>query len=214
MGRGEVWRGGRNRSLANGNSKAHCGVKKELGEISDAELLEQTAQGDREAFASFYDRYSGLLFSFVIRVLADPKESEDVLQEVFLQIWTKASLYRRDLGTPFNWAVTLARHKAIDRQRSVHRRSRVADVVMSEFTDSTRSNTLMPDETDRRGNAHLVQSALQTLSMEQRQAIELAFFNGLTQMEISERLREPLGTIKAPIRRGMLKLRDALHPDL
>ena len=191
----------------------HHGVNNEPAEIIDAQLLERTALGDREAFARLYDRYSGVLFSFIVRVLIDPKESEDVLQDVFLQLWTKAGQYRRDLGTPFNWAVTMARHKAIDRLRSVQRRSRLAEEVMIETAELT-TGPLMPDETGVREKAQLIRSALQTLPTEQRQAIELAFFNGLTQMEISERLREPLGTIKARIRRGMLKLRDALHPVL
>ncbi|MBC8000971.1 MAG: sigma-70 family RNA polymerase sigma factor [Opitutaceae bacterium] len=189
-------------------------MNKESAEIIDAQLLERTAQGDRDAFASLYDRYSGVLFSFVIRVLVDPKESEDVLQEVFLQIWTKAGQYRRDLGTPFNWAVTMARHKAIDRLRSVQRRSRLAEEVMIETTESASATVVMPDEAGNREKAQLIRSALQMLPAEQRQAIELAFFSGLTQIEISEQLREPLGTIKARIRRGMLKLRDTLHPVL
>jgi len=196
------------------NLTACHGVNNEPAESIDAQLLEKTAQGDRDAFACLYDRYSGVLFSFIIRVLIDPKESEDVLQEVFLQLWTKAGQYRRDLGTPFNWAVTMARHKAIDRLRSVQRRSRLAEEVMIETKESGGAAASMPDEAGGREKAQLIRSALRTLPTEQRQAIELAFFNGLTQIEISERLREPLGTIKARIRRGMLKLRDALHPVL
>ena len=180
----------------------------------DIELLRRISQGDRPAFAQFYDLYSSLLFSIAIRILNDPKEAEDVLQEVFMQIWEKAGMFDPRLGKPSSWAITLVRNKAIDRIRASQRRSRLAEQAAAAGTfdgnDAPRAN----ESVQGREKAALVRSAIAGLPAEQRSALEMAFFSGLTQNEISDNLREPLGTIKARIRRGMLKLRDKLEGSL
>ncbi|MEP6664243.1 MAG: sigma-70 family RNA polymerase sigma factor [Verrucomicrobiota bacterium] len=174
----------------------------------DRQLLQQIVGRDRTAFASFYDRYSTVLFSVAVRILRDQKEAEDVLQDVFLQIWEKAENYKAHLGTPVNWTITLTRNKAIDRLRSSQRRHRLAE----EFAGESESHSPLPQsgiiDTEK---ATMVRAAIKNLPTEQRQAIGLAYFGGLTQSEISESLNEPLGTIKARIRRGMLKLRELLE---
>ncbi len=178
-------------------------------------LLQRVAQGDRESFEALYDRFSGVLFSMAYRVLHDQHAAEDTLQEVFMQIWEKASFYDPSRGKPLTWAVTLTRHKAIDRLRSTQRRSRLQDDVQREsetagqFDDRTSIDVVASGET-----SVLVRAAIQKLSKEQREAIELAFYSSLTQSEIAGRLNEPLGTIKARIRRGMSKLRHALSAEL
>lgn len=175
---------------------------------SDVELLREIGAGNREAFARFYDQYARLLFSIAFKILNDSKEAEDVLQEVFLQIWDKSGQYDSHLGKPVSWAVTLTRNKAIDHIRSSQRRTK----LMSAATElSTPPDETANDSVRGRESAALISTALAELPAEQRQAIELAFFRGLTQYEISETLKEPLGTIKARIRRGMLKLRDRLE---
>ncbi|MEO6182897.1 MAG: sigma-70 family RNA polymerase sigma factor [Verrucomicrobiota bacterium] len=179
----------------------------------DTELLGQIAQGDRAAFSRCYDRYSGILFSIVVKVLNDPKEAEDVLQEVFLQIWDKASLYKRELGAPFSWFATMARHKAIDRLRSAQRRFRLLDEVKEETAILMKAAAHFKSDAESHETSRLVRSAVMTLPNDQRQAIELAFFGGMTQNEISESLGQPIGTVKARIRRGMMKLRDVLEGD-
>jgi RNA polymerase sigma-70 factor (ECF subfamily) len=177
----------------------------------DAELLRRIGGGDRSAFSEFYDLYSSLLFSIAVKILNDHKEAEDVLQEVFVQIWEKAGTFNAQLGKSSSWAITLLRNKAIDRIRAAKRRSRLVE-------DAATSGVLEGDDTPTanesvhgREKAELVRSAMAGLPAEQRHAIEMAFFSGLTQNEISDNLREPLGTIKARIRRGMLKLRDKLE---
>lgn len=185
-------------------------VNEESAKI-DTELLGQIAQGDRAAFSRCYDRYSGILFSIIVKVLNDPKEAEDVLQEVFLQIWDKAAVYKRELGAPFSWFVTMTRHKAIDRLRASQRRYRLLDEVKEETSILMKAGSTFNSEAESRETSAQVRSAVNTLPNEQRQAIELAFFGGMTQNEISQSLGQPIGTVKARIRRGMLKLREVLE---
>ena len=180
---------------------------------AEIELLKRVAQGDRVSFETLYDRFSGVLFSTAYRVLNNQEAAEDVLQDVFVQIWEKAPLYDSTRGMPMTWAATLTRNKAIDRLRSTVRRNRLQDDVEREaetfeqFDDRSSFEAMAAGETNQ-----IVRDAIQTLSKDQREAIELAFFSSLTQTEIAERLNEPLGTIKARIRRGMMKLRDLLGP--
>jgi RNA polymerase sigma-70 factor (ECF subfamily) len=183
----------------------------------EIELLENTARGDRASFGQLYERYSGVLFSSAFQVLNDQAETEDVLQDVFLQIWDKARLYDRKRGKPLTWALTLTRNKSIDRLRSANRRHRLKDEVEKEVAvDEQRTSGAAQSggqvsalETNR-----MVRAAVLELSDEQRQAIEMAYFGGLTQNEIAHELAEPLGTVKARIRRGMIKLKDIIEPRL
>jgi RNA polymerase sigma-70 factor, ECF subfamily len=177
----------------------------------DVELLRRIGDGDRSAFSNFYDQYSGLLFSIAVKILNDAKEAEDVLQEVFMQIWNKADAYDPLLGKPASWAVTLTRNKAIDRIRASNRRSKLLEQATLEagaFPDDSPSAN---EKLHGKENAEIIRSVVAALPPDQRRAIELAFFSGLTQDEISKTLQEPLGTIKARIRRGMLKLREDLE---
>jgi RNA polymerase sigma-70 factor (ECF subfamily) len=183
----------------------------------DAEiaLLRRVAQGDRRGFEELYDRFSGVLFSTAYRVLNNQEAAEDVLQDVFIQIWEKAPLYDPSRGKPMTWAITLTRNKAIDRLRSTQRRGRLQEELTQEsqtaeqFDDRSSFDAASSGDTNK-----LVHEAIQKLSKDQREAIELAFFSSLTQTEISERLKLPLGTVKARIRRGMMRLKELLSPRL
>ena len=177
----------------------------------DVELLRRIAGGDRSAFSNFYDQYSGLLFSIAIKVLNDSKEAEDVLQEVFMQIWNKAYVYDPLLGKPASWAVTLTRNKAIDRIRASQRRSKLLEQAMMEANALADDSPSANERLHGSENAEMIRSVVAALPADQRRAIELAFFSGLTQDEIAKTLQEPLGTIKARIRRGMSKLREKLE---
>jgi RNA polymerase sigma-70 factor (ECF subfamily) len=182
---------------------------------AEIELLKRVGQGDTKSFEELYDRLSGVLFSTAYRVLNNQVAAEDVLQDVFVQIWEKAPLYNPALGKPLTWAITLTRNKAIDRLRSTQRRNLLQENAQSEseifeqFDDRSSFEAVASAET---GN--LVRKAVARLSKDQRQVIELAFFSSMTQTEIAERLKLPLGTIKARIRRGMLKLRNLISPEL
>lgn len=183
-------------------------------ETSDEALLGLIASGDASSFASFYDRHSTLLFSVAIQVLHDDREAEDVLQEAMILLWERAGMYDSSLGKPLSWAVTLTRNRAIDRLRSLKRRLQIMATAVEEYETempdtATAATELMMDE-----SAQNIRAALTALPSEQRQAIEQAFFRGLTHAEIAKQGRVPLGTVKARIRRGMLGLRDALEGSL
>ena len=182
---------------------------------AEIELLKRIGQGDRRSFEELYDRFAGVLFSTAYRLLKNQQAAQDVLQDVFTQIWKKAPLYSPDRGRPMTWAVTLTRNKAIDLLRATRRRGCLQDNVQQEFEtfeqfdDRSSFNAVTSAETSK-----LVRDAMQKLSKDQRQAIELAFFSSMTQTEIAERLNAPLGTIKARIRRGMMTLREMISPQL
>ena len=190
-------------------------------ESLEIELLENTGRGDRVSFRELYQRYSGVLFSTAYQVLNDQAEAEDVLQDIFVQIWDKAKLYDRTRGKPLTWALTLTRNKSIDRLRSIQRRHRLKDEVEKETAaGGQRNGTAQQNPTDSVDQVYaleknkIIRNAVLQLSKEQRQAIEMAFFSGLTQNEIALELDEPLGTVKARIRRGMIKLKDLIEPRL
>ena len=178
---------------------------------SEIEMLRRIGQGDRESFTKLYDRFSGVLFSVAYRVLNNHEAAQDVLQDVFIQIWDKAPHYDPARGKPVTWAVTLTRNKAIDLVRSTQRRSRLRDEVQVQAETGERFDDRSSFDAVASGeDRHLVLEAMRKLSPDQREAISLTFFSALTQVEIAERLGEPLGTIKARIRRGMMKLRGLL----
>jgi len=161
-----------------------------------------------------YDQYSTLLFSIAMKVLRDVGEAEEVLQEVFVQVWQKPGRFDPELGSATSWLSCVTRNRAIDRIRARQHRQRITDTLQEEelaasaaFSDDT-NPPLDPDA------AAAVGRALRELPPEQSQAIQMAFFGGLTHQETADALGEPLGTIKARIRRGMLKLRDTLQPYL
>jgi len=173
----------------------------------DSALLRRIAQKDSSAFREFYRLYSGLVFATIQQVLNNHDDSEDIMQEVLAGIWQKAHLYEPGKGKPLTWVTTMARNRAIDRIRSKQRRSRLNEgfenehrVTQPEFEDSS-SDLLQGMERDQ-----LLRRAVKLLSPEQRQAITLTYFHGLSQAAVAKKLHEPLGTIKARIRRGVNRL--------
>lgn len=183
--------------------------------LDDSELLRKTARGDDSSLAELQRRYSGVLMATAFRVLNNAKDAEEVVQEAFVQIWEKASVYDSRRGKPLTWAMTLTRNKAIDRLRRVQRRNRLHDDIEQEAQIWDRVAEIdSSDEAVAHETQAMVRSAVIQLSDAQRRAIELAFFGGLTQHQIAEQLSEPLGTVKARIRRGMMKLRQIIGPKL
>lgn len=173
----------------------------------DIRLLQRIAERDSRSFQELYRKYSGLLFSAISNVLNDHHDAEDVMQEVLVQIWNKAHLYEPRKGKPLTWLTTMARNRAIDRIRAKQRRSRLNDEfevenknVQPEFETSGR-DILQDKERDT-----ILRGAVSKLTDDQKEAIHLAYFSGLTQAEVAERLQEPLGTVKARIRRGVNRL--------
>jgi RNA polymerase sigma-70 factor, ECF subfamily len=185
-------------------------VAKDSDRQLEAELLGRIAAGEEAAFANLYDRFSPGLFSLVMKMVRDEKEAEDVLQEGFSHIWRRASTYDAARSSAFTWAVMIFRNKAIDHLRVRQRQQRTTDRVTEEFAHGVDGTEITAEEVGQREESARVRSALGKIPDDQKAAIELAFFGGLTHEQISEKLGTPLGTIKARIRRGLLKLRDCL----
>ena len=173
-----------------------------------AALMQAMAGGDRAAFGRLYDRLSRPLYATARRILNDEREAEDIVHDVFLALWEKSADFDATRGSVFAWAVTLTRNRAIDRLRLHRRRAELlGDSAPSDLGYDQAAPALDPAAAE---SAAAVRAAVARLPAEQQRALELAFFSGLTQQEIAERLQEPLGTVKARIRRGLLKLRDLL----
>jgi RNA polymerase sigma-70 factor, ECF subfamily len=180
----------------------------------EAELINRIAEGDDSAFDALYKRFSGSLYGMAYRMMNDAKEAEDVLQEGFTYIWRKAATYDPTRSSPFAWAVMITRNKAIDRLRVRQRIEKLREKVTTEESFYQDKDETSANEPALRERGALVRSALLQIPPEQRQALELSFFGGLTHDQIAERLETPLGTIKARIRRGLLRLRDCLKEGL
>ena len=176
-----------------------------------ATLLRRIAEQDHKAVAEFYDKVAGILFSTAVRILRDTHDAEEIVQEVFVQIWNKARDFNPAAGTAIHWTLSITRHRCIDRLRSRQRRSRLAEAMIG-VSESVSAGSMRPAAPMLSGEEiNAVRSAVAELPPDQRAAIEMAFFSGLSHADIAESLGEPLGTVKARIRRGMMKLRDHLQ---
>jgi RNA polymerase sigma-70 factor (ECF subfamily) len=164
-------------------------------------VLRRLAQGDASALAELYDRHAGLAFGLALRVLRDRTEAEDVVQEAFVQVWRQATRYDPARGTPEAWLCAIVRTRAIDRLRR-----RLSRREQPEAPEPARAAATPDPE-----GTLAVRKAMQILSPDQRRALELAYYEGLTQSEIARRLDEPLGTIKTRIRTAMIRLREELE---
>ena len=173
-----------------------------------AYLIQQVAKQDREAFSQLYDRFSSLVFTLAMRMLRVRSDAEDLLQEVFVQVWRQAQSYSAERGSPEAWIINIARSRAIDKIRSIRRMEKsfvlTDDPARAESSDNVESSVA---ESEAR---MAMNSALANLPETQRRVLELAYFDGLTQTEIANRLAEPLGTVKTRMRTGIQRLRDML----
>ncbi|WP_175414123.1 ECF RNA polymerase sigma factor SigK [Agrococcus sp. SGAir0287] len=172
------------------------------------EALVRVAGGDREAFAVVYDALSARVFGLVLRVLVDRSQAEEVTQEVFVDMWRKARSFDPSRGSAVGWSLALAHSKAVDRVRS-SQAQRDRDERIG-IRDSAAPFDVVSETVDVKVEGDRVRAALATLTDAHREAIVLAYFGGLTQTEIAERLDAPLGTVKTRLRDGMIRLRAAL----
>lgn len=180
----------------------------------EAALLGRVANGDTRAFDELYTRWSPMLYGLVCKILNDPLEAEDALQEGFVHIWNKAATYNAARSSPTTWAYMIFRNRAIDRLRARERRGRGVERIAVEEAASPLPAAAPEEGAEQAERRQAVAQAMTGISAEEREAINLAFFSGLTQMEIAERLGAPLGTIKARIRRGLMKLSGVLKGKL
>jgi len=171
---------------------------------SPTTLINEMARGQRTALEQFYDRYVPLVYNLVLRIVGNRADADEVVQEVFLQTWRDASRYDPSRGTPEAWVVMLARSRAIDVLRSARRRGeRVETRLTRDIADPTPAHAL------QLANPRSMTGALGELSTAQRELLELAYYEGLTQTEIAARTGLPLGTVKTRIRTGLERLREA-----
>jgi len=177
----------------------------------DALLVVKVAQGDHQAFSALYDRFSTPLYSLALKMLGNEAEAQDLLQEVFLSIWNKAGTFDEERGSAFSWVVAQLRNRAIDRIRSRRRRDELIDANAPDLEPTGLARTSSAEDCEINERAREVRSAMGQLSDDQRRVLRMAFFEGLTQTEIAEKLEEPLGTIKARACRGMERLRKILR---
>ncbi|MGH9751483.1 MAG: sigma-70 family RNA polymerase sigma factor [Blastocatellia bacterium] len=174
-------------------------------------LVERIATGDQSALATLYDATNRLIYSLILRVLGDVSSAEEVMLDVYTQVWRQAANYDANRGAPLAWMATIARSRAIDRRRSGwqdQRRKESLDVL-----GDAPAGTASPEEmTAASERQKFVREALNLLTPEQREVIELAYYSGLSHSEIAKKLNQPLGTVKTRTRLGMMKLREALAP--
>lgn len=190
-----------------GQSASH---RESAAAAEDLEAIRRVARGDADALALLYDRHSRIIYSLAFRIVGDPPEAEEIVQDVFAQAWRQAERYDTSRGVVVAWLLMIARSRAIDRVRSRRGLPPLApdgEKGLASMADPAEGPELQTLSTEQVRN---LKRALDTLPLQQRMAIQLAFYEGLTHVEIAERLEEPLGTVKTRIRLGLLKLRSAV----
>jgi RNA polymerase sigma-70 factor (ECF subfamily) len=177
----------------------------EIGPVDESAILTRIGQRDENAMEEIFRRYSGPVYSVALRVLRDGGQAEDVLQDVFLQLWRKPAAFVQNRGSLGAWLVVIARNRAIDVLRRRKPSDSVDDVVLA-------STVNVADEAERNTMMEKVRRVIADLPMEQRKSLELAYFEGLSHTEIASRTGDPLGTVKTRIRQALISLRKAFQP--
>jgi RNA polymerase sigma-70 factor (ECF subfamily) len=174
-------------------------------DLADTELMRLIATGNTAALAQLYDRHAPILYSVLMQKLEDPAESQDIVHDVFVKLHTKSHLYDPALGKPVAWLLTMARNTATDKLRKRMTHQKYINKAVLETEQSAPAHPgLHGDELE------LLRHCLAILPNQQQNILQLAYFSGLTQQEIADRLTQPLGSVKAWIRRGLMKLRDCV----
>jgi RNA polymerase sigma-70 factor (ECF subfamily) len=171
---------------------------------ADSELLKRISQRDETAMASLFDRYARIVYSVALRVLHDPRDAEDVMQEVLMQVWRGAPSFIAGRGSLGGWLAVVARNRAIDVLRRRHPSDPVDEVVLPASFD-------LASEAERNTLIERLRNIMHELPQEQQKSVEMAFFEGLTHSEIAEKTGDPLGTVKTRIRLALISLRKALQ---
>jgi RNA polymerase sigma-70 factor (ECF subfamily) len=179
-----------------------------LGAGADRDLVERLQRRDAQALAELYDRYGRLVYSLILRVVRDGAIAEDLVQETFLRVWNRVQGFDSEKGAIGPWLLAVARNRAIDYLRSAGGRERNA--LEFEETDHPALYTNMEQDLLQSDQTRRVRAAMEKLPANQRQVIELAYFEGLSQTEMAERMGQPLGTVKTWVRTALKHLRDEL----
>lgn len=178
---------------------------------NDLRLIRRISERDSDALSEFYDLHSKYMYTMIYYILKDESEAEDLLQEVFLQIWEKADSYDSALGNPIAWITRITRNKAIDRLRSKSYKNRSIEVDIDRFFDLSDVSSSNPENISTMNQEQIaITNALKSLNENQRDLIEFAYFRGYSQSELAEHFKIPLGTVKTRMRSAMMTLRDKL----
>ena len=180
----------------------------ETSSLDDARLIREMAAGDSSALARFYDRWSGDVYSIAVSIVRVPQDAEEIVEDVFWQAWNQASRFDMARGQVRQWISTIARSRALDRLKSMKRRREDAleSAPLTQLSDSRDAS----DELMQAEGVSQVTKALLALPQAQREVVEMAYYGGLSQSEISQSTGEPIGTIKTRTRLGMQKLRESI----
>lgn len=184
-------------------------------ELGDHQLMYRVAMAEKEALEALYTRYSSSVYSLAMFMLKQEALAEEVTQDIFLNIWTKASSYKAERGEPKSWIMSVAHHRIVDVIRSRRRTQNVTDPGAYDRLETLPSSRISTEEeVERRIEREYILEALDTLPPEQREVIMLAYFEGYSQSEMAKILNQPLGTVKTRVRLAMKKLRVALEGEI
>lgn len=183
-------------------------IWRQAADLEDGALLAAVARGDRDAYAAFYHRHSATVLGLLFRILRSRADAEDVLQEVFLQVWRQADQFSATRGVPFVWLTTLARSRAFDRLEAIASRQRTVARAASAFVEVAPDTVDLATAAEDEGR---LRRALVRVPDAQREVLLLAYFEGLSQSAIARRLQLPLGTVKSNARLGLVKLRQYIR---
>lgn len=175
----------------------------------DQQLINQVKQGDKTAFKEIYTRFSQVVYNLALRMLRDKEDAEEVVQEIFLQIWNKAYSYDSERGAVSTWILNIARSRSIDKLRTIRYRDRNIEIDEEKVNSNDDLSRIIED---REESKNVIRQALDSLPDKQRIAIEIVYFEGFTHLEAAEKLNEPVGTIKTRIRLGVIKLKEKIMP--
>ncbi len=178
--------------------------------LDDSALVVLVARRDEAALGALYDRYSRLVYSLALRIVGERTLAEEIVMDAFVSVWRAASTFVEERGRFVAWLTSVARHRAIDELRRLNVRPEGSSVELDEAI-RTSGPDRVEDVVDVRQQRELVRAVLSRLPNAQREALELAYFGGLTQQEIADKTGTPLGTVKTRMRLGMLKMRDELQ---
>jgi RNA polymerase sigma-70 factor (ECF subfamily) len=187
-------------------SVASMGLRPQFVLLADTDLISQIGQGDRQAFATLYDRHIRAAYALAYRLMGEKQAAEDVLQEAFLKLWRGAASYRAERGSVRAWLLSIVHNRGIDQLRSLASRRRTQEMIEASAQRTQPSEAFA--QSWRNFQREQVQEALKTLPSEQSKVLELVYFSGYTHVEIAEFLDLPLGTVKGRMRLGLKKVRD------
>jgi RNA polymerase sigma-70 factor (ECF subfamily) len=182
------------------------------GAPSDLELMEAIKAGDPDALSQLYDRYNGIVKALILRVIHNETEADDLLQEIFMEIWNQAKNFSAQKGKPLGWMVTLARRRAIDGLRKKQAYARAGERLQNETENQPDAwvQNVTEAEITRGDTRQLIRKVIESLPVAQQEAVELAFFQGMSQREIAAKTNTPLGTVKTRLELGLKKIYDGL----